>query len=1079
VNNTTIAGLSVLPYITRILKPTRRDYAVRRERLTNAIRDNLNKKLQVLSAPAGYGKTALLVDVASELNVPVCWYSFAPEDNDPLSLLRYCLQSIRTVYPNLGATYRPLVKGGSNVDWRTYCGFLISALDSDVDEEIYLVFDDSHWIDGKRELGEAVSLLIERAPPKVHFILASRFWPSLSCLPKLAASGDVASLGVSDFRFSTEESVELLTNLWGRSVSSETAVTINHRTSGWAAGILLTARIPEVLVSPNDEGLEDQNILFDYLSAEVFNNLERSLQIFLLRTSILREFTASLCDDLLGVSNSRSNIDLVRDRGLFLEERTGQRATFTYHDLFRDYLERRFRLESPRDYERMSRRAAALYRELGDDDAAIYHYLQVGEANDVVEIIKQVGDSYFNQEHWAKIASWLDVLPAHILEMDSELLLLHARILTMKSGDPTRALNMLDNLLTGDHADKPEVVGNALVAKSMAYRFLGHLDLAVKSADDGLVVLQGTNCSQDYIAEAHRQLASALASQGRVELGKHHFQASFDVARKENLSLYCLICDGMATACMELGELDQASFYLDQASIGWVKLGSETSLGTSLINRALVYYHQGEFDLAFEEASEALTIAEAVGVPRLLAVSLARMATIQQALGAHEDSIISASRCLEIARDLLDQRLIAESTQDLGNAYRKLGQTSKAAVLLNQALLEAEQSGQKYTATHYHLSLGKVFCQDKSYDLALSHLALAEEQLEEINSERRIAEANLFQAAIYYRSGRLKEALEYLARVAHRTSELGYDGFLLADGNELLDVLRYGAARRVGGEAISRLMTRLTRSEPSEDSLSDTENIGPFPELRAVGLGTPKVLLDSHTVGNVEWRSRKAKELFFFLLCNKRILSHEELVEVLWPEVSVFLSDSALKTCIYRLRQAVFYECISAQDAGYRINAEVAIQFDVDEFEEHLRLATLAGQGSAQRESHLVMALELYDGPFLSGYYSEWCSNLRTALELKFHTILINLAEFHSARGDFLQSTELLRRVVESDPYNEEAYYRLVGAYFAANEPLIALQHLRTYARVCREELGVQLPERFTQYRNIIISRLPHPTDTH
>ena len=1058
-----------------------REHAVRRERLIDALRDGLSNKAQVLWAATGYGKTALLIELASESNAPVCWYSLAPEDNDPVTFLRYCLQSIRTRFPNFGSDYPSLVKSGSDTDWHIQCGFLVSALQSDIQGRLIFLFDDLHWIEGKREIEEVVSLLIQRAPPKIRFVLASRVWPSLACLPKLAASGDLASLDVSDFRFSTEESIKLLTNLWKRPVPSHTAETINQRTGGWAAGILLTAKTSSALDPADFEILDDQSLLFEYLSAEVLDGLPRFLQSFLLRTSVLREFTAAFCDNLLGVSSSQHNIDQIKQRGLFLEERTGQRATFAYHDLFRDYLERRFRFESSLDHEQVNRRAALLWTELGDDDAAIYHYLRIGESDKAVEIIKQVGISYYDQGRWSKLASWLDSLPAHVIESDSEMVLLSGQVL-IRTGDLPGASEQFDKLLLRDHGHDQKIIGRALTAKSTVHRFLGHLDLAVSAAQNGLALLEGTDCSTEYIAEAHRQLASSLATQGALDLGKHHFRAALEIAREDNLRLYSLICDGLAVALIEQGQLDEAAVYLEQARAGWLKLGSEGALAETLINLALAYCHKGEFELAFEEASEALRVAELSGYPRVMAAALSRQATVQLALGAYEDALASTSRALGMARELLDQRLVGESTANIGDCYWKMGETSKATLLLTQALLEAEHSDQQYIVATYHIVLGQLYCQEGSYDQASHHLNVGEEQFAEINSIRRIAEVNLYQAAISYRTGKLSDALERLGQVARLTSELGYDGFLLADGVEVLDVLRFGAARRVGGETFIRLVARLTETplqvEGPDGIFSDTDRPARLPALRAMGFGRPRVLLDSHTIGDVEWRSRKAKEVFFILLCNKRVMSNEELTEALWPEASAGLSDSALKTSIYRLRQAVFYECILAQDTGYRINPAVPIQFDTDDFEEHLRLATQARQEVAAREEHLVKAIELYEGPFLNGVYSEWCQSFRTDLELKFHTALMNLAEYHSARGDFLQSAELLAKVIESDPYNEEAYYRLVGAYIEANEPLTAFENLRKFARLCREELGIQLPQRFGHHHDMILSRVPRRPDT-
>lgn len=131
-----------LPFITRVQPPKQRDHNVHRERLIKAVTDSISKKVQVVSAPAGYGKTALLVQLASELDFPTCWYSFAPEDTEPESLLRFCLHSIKARFPEFGAAYRPPSKKGPETDWLTQCGFLVSAIDTEIDDDFVFIFDD-------------------------------------------------------------------------------------------------------------------------------------------------------------------------------------------------------------------------------------------------------------------------------------------------------------------------------------------------------------------------------------------------------------------------------------------------------------------------------------------------------------------------------------------------------------------------------------------------------------------------------------------------------------------------------------------------------------------------------------------------------------------------------------------------------------------------------------------------------------------------------------------------------------------------------------------------------------------------
>jgi ATP/maltotriose-dependent transcriptional regulator MalT/DNA-binding SARP family transcriptional activator len=1061
-----------LPFITKVLIPKRRDYIVRRERLLASLKAGVSKKVQIVCAPAGYGKTALLVDFVREVELPVCWYSFAPEDYDPISFLRYCIRPIQTRFPDFGARYPDLLRGGLNQDWLTQVGLFTSALHSDIAGRLVFVFDDLHWIQGGHELEQALSLLIQRASTNVHFVLASRVQPSLPSLPKLAAEGDLGFVDANELRFSTEDTVQLLTNLWDRDVTTGEAEAVNYRTRGWAAAIMLAARSQTAPAQANSTSFGEEGLLFHYLSEEVFDKLPEPLQSFLLQTSILREFTGRFCDRILDLFSSEDLIREIKVRGLFLQERGMEAASYEYHDLFREYLEHRFQSEHPLEFQRLHVRAAAIYADLGNEDAAIHHFLKAGEPGKAIEMVKRVATSYFDQGRWQKLGSWLDSLPQDAVEKDPALLLLRGLVL-LRLGDPTGSLTQLDKLVTGPHATDSEILGKALVAKSTAYRRLGHFDLASKAAREGLSILSGVNCPPADIAEAFKQLGNVCHAQGDYLCAKQNYEAGLALISKEHLRLFSLICHDLGVVYMELGELDQAATSLEEARTGLLKLGSHGPLAEALVNISLVYYHQGEFDLALDEVSEALRIAQAASYPRVVATALMNQALFQRALGAYSDSLSSASRALNLARDLLDLRLIAASTTALGNAYRKFGETSKAEVLLRQALTEAENSGQQYIASSYHISLGKLYCQTGAYTTALNHLRLAEDKLTELNSPRRIAEVKLFQAASLYRSGQIKEAAEYLVQVAQLVSTLGYDGSLLADGQDVLDVLRFGAAKRIGQATFAHLVGRLTQTRQSaEQPDGPRDQAGTsacFPAVRAFGFGSPRVVLDSHEVTDAEWRSRKAKELFFFLLSNRGFKSNEEIVEALWPAVSLDLSESTLKTNIYRLRQALFFDCISARDSGYSLNPQIPIECDVENFLLHLRLGSRNGSNQG-REEQLLKAIEFYQGTFLNGFHSEWCHRLRTDLELKYHTALMTLASYHISRGNSPQAAELLERVVELDSFNEEAQLQLINCYLQAKDPFLALQHLRKYAKISREELGADLPARFADCHRSIMT---------
>ena len=363
--------------------------------------------------------------------------------------------------------------------------------------------------------------------------------------------------------------------------------------------------------------------------------------------------------------------------------------------------------------------------------------------------------------------------------------------------------------------------------------------------------------------------------------------------------------------------------------------------------------------------------------------------------------------------------------------------------------------------------MGKAHYQMGSYAKALEHLELAEQQLTGLHSSQRLAETKLVQAAIHYRTDKYKEAVENLTQVAGFVSRLGYNGWLLAYGAEVLDVLRFGAARQLGGEVFPRLVARLTRTETDQlDPDVSHIMVGSFvrfPAIRASSFGYPRVFLDIHEVTDGEWRSRKAKELFFFLMCNRQINSNERIMEALWPEVSVDLSNSALKTNIYRLRQALFFDCILSKEDGYCINPEVSIDLDMERFLLGVKLASERAEGKNPRAESLNEAIHLYEGPFLDGVSSDWCQGIRSDLELKHHGALMQLASSYASNGDYLGATGLLEKVVAADPYHDEAQYRLVSGYLDANEPFAALERLRKYTKVSLDELGASLPLRFEE----------------
>jgi two-component SAPR family response regulator len=181
----------------------------------------------------------------------------------------------------------------------------------------------------------------------------------------------------------------------------------------------------------------------------------------------------------------------------------------------------------------------------------------------------------------------------------------------------------------------------------------------------------------------------------------------------------------------------------------------------------------------------------------------------------------------------------------------------------------------------------------------------------------------------------------------------------------------------------------------------------------------------------LEWRSEKSKEMFFYFLSHARPLSKDEVVTALWPDLPEEKCNSAFHSNLYRLRQALYNDCIVKQGGNYFLNPQGRFWYDVGEFQGLVRAAE--GNDSGAIEA-MEKALALYRGPFASNLYSDWAEGLRWQLAEQHLRLASNLAALYLEKGEYNRASELYHRILEQDEYNEAAWYRLMRAYLEAGQ---------------------------------------------
>ena len=341
---------------TKLYPPRRRNDVLERPRLLEFLHEHISYKLLLLSAPAGYGKTTLLVDYVKDLDVAVCWLSLDEGDQDPVVFLDYLLASIRSaVFPTLRRISRPDSGAlGTETAVTRLATALVNEMQRAIPDFFLIVLDDYHLINHSDAINQLLDRVLVHLPEHCQIVISSRTEPTLTPrgLALLTVQRQVAALGVSQLRFTADEIQALVVRNFEQTISDEAANLLALEAEGWITGILLTAQqMDRGLLTVMAPGRGGRQHLYDYLTNEVLSRQPQAIREFLEETAILAEMSSELCDALCERDDSANVLAFVEQQNLFIVNipRDG-RVWYRYHHLFRELLLDRFQRRDLEQY---------------------------------------------------------------------------------------------------------------------------------------------------------------------------------------------------------------------------------------------------------------------------------------------------------------------------------------------------------------------------------------------------------------------------------------------------------------------------------------------------------------------------------------------------------------------------------------------------------------------------------------------------------------------------------------------------------------------------------------------------------
>ncbi|MCP4417982.1 MAG: helix-turn-helix transcriptional regulator, partial [Chloroflexi bacterium] len=411
---------------TKLFLPPSPGAVVFRPRLLARI--DFAKRLTLVSAPAGFGKTTLVANWMAKREAWLgCWLSLETADNDLTRFLSYLIAALQTANEQIGATLLPNLKNGfpANVVMTTLINDLLNTGD-----KIVLVLDDYHVIDNSH-IHQAIIFLLDHLPPQWHLFLTTRADPPLP-IARYRARGQMTELRSADLRFTLNEIEQFLNVQMKLGLSGDDIKQLDERTEGWIASLQLAA----LALQSSGQNRHDlianftgsDRYVMDYLVGDVLQRLPAKTQQFLCQTAVLNRLCAPLCDAVRGADDSQSFLNYLEQANLFLFPLDNQRHWYRYHHLFADLLHYRL-AEQVGSVVMLHQRASEWYEQNELIEEAVEHAILAEDYPQIANMIEQYAHPLFNNGKVMTIRHWLTQLPSNFIMTRPTLYLIYGLIL--------------------------------------------------------------------------------------------------------------------------------------------------------------------------------------------------------------------------------------------------------------------------------------------------------------------------------------------------------------------------------------------------------------------------------------------------------------------------------------------------------------------------------------------------------------------------------------------------------------------------------------------------------------------------
>ncbi len=1059
---------------TKIVVPYRRPELLSRPRLLESMKSLLDNKLLLLSAPAGYGKTSLLIDLAHDINMSVCWFSVDQLDRDPQRFLAYLIASLTEQFPRIGEASRPQLNRLKSIeqDAESLLITLTNEIYDQIEEDFLLIIDDFHLLDEFPIISALVNRFLELVMENCHVLLSSRTLPNLDDVTLMVAREQVAGLSHAELAFNAREAQSLYAQNHHQHLSEEAAKELIAQTSGWITGMVLSNSPGMTRVSGVDT--------FAYLGRQVLDQQPEPVREFLMRTSLPEEFNSEFCDVVLSPFYSEPQnwfnfMSLIFEKNLFVLPLGDDGRWLRYHPLFREFLQTRLREERPNEVKPILERMVIAYEKAGEWEKAYFTCKQLNDPWALAGVIERSGTAML-QTALVTLEGWINSLPPAIVRARPGLISLRGPILAMK-GNLQESKELLDTAVSiyRKGRDGPGLA-LALVRRAHTLRLLGEYHDSIKDVGEALQLAEADLSMQPLYAEALRIKGLNLYRLGRSRNAIEELEHSLSLYTelKEAGSIPMLLGE-TAMVHAAVGNVVSATNLFQDALEIWRAEKNLYSQADTLNNLAVLYHQLGEYELASETYESGLLCASNSHNQRAESLILAGLGDLYSEVGEFEaaeqayeqaEAIASGlpgffiSNYLVLARaNLMLLQADYEATSRTLRAFRKQLKTNPSAY---------ERGLWGWIAGRSHLL-------NHETKKAISLLQESKDCFLQDGRESESLGCMVWLMAAYDQAGQKENARTEFRELLAMRNKPTYT--LLITLHQALPWLKALQEDPQIGRSLTGLLDRSNKL--GEKILSVRRILRRHAEsiqMPAAGLvirsfGRAEVSVNGRSIAMSDWKTKSVRDLFFYFLFRQEAVTKEQIGEDLWPEIE---DPQALKARfkdeIYRLRRAAGKNAIVFdQEVYYRFNRTLDYEYDVEAFESYLTRARKT-RDISKRIDYYQRAVDLVHGPYLSEVDAEWAAEERERLGQIYASALEELAKLYLDSNRLVQCLSICQLALAQNRYNEVIYQLEMRVYAALGDRVSVARQYQACKIALEEGLGL-LPSHETEniYRELTV----------